>query len=196
MKKEFPQAIVLAAGKSSRLQKFKPLLPLSNKTIIEHTVSSLYNICSDVFVVCGYRHGDIAKVLSGFEKIKMILNKDYQSGMFSSVIEGVKNISSERFFIIPADMPFVKEITYKELLEVDSEIVIPSFNGKKGHPVLFSKKLIPELLNCINVFSLKDFIAKKTFVLKEVNDNGILFDIDTKENYDFALKYFENLRTN
>lgn len=187
MRKNFPQAIVLAAGKSSRLQKFKPLLHLGNKTIIEHTVSSLYNICSDVFVVCGYRHGDIAEILSGFEKIKIILNKDYQPGMFSSVIEGVKHISSERFFIIPADMPFVKEITYKELLEVDSEIVIPSFNGKKGHPVLFSKKLIPELLNCSNVFSLKDFIAKKTFTIKEVNDSGILIDIDTEDDYKTAL---------
>lgn len=196
MKKEFPQAIVLAAGKSSRLQKFKPLLPLGNKTIIEHTVSSLYNVCSDVFVVCGYRHSDIAKVLSGIEKIKLILNKDYQSGMFNSVISGVKNISSERFFIIPADMPFVKESTYKKLLEVDSEIVLPSFNGKKGHPVLFNKKLIPELITATNVLSLKDFITKKPFAIKEVNDNGILFDIDTKENYDFALKYFENLRTN
>jgi molybdenum cofactor cytidylyltransferase len=195
MKKEFPQAIVLAAGKSSRLQKFKPLLPLGNKAIIEHTVSSLYNVCKNVFVVCGYRHVDISEVLSGFEKIKLILNNDFQSGMFSSVIEGVKNVSSERFFIIPADMPFVKESTYKELLEVDSEIVIPSFNGKKGHPVLFNKKLIPELLTGRNVLSLKEFITKKTFAIKEVNDNGILFDIDTKENYDFALKYFEDLKT-
>lgn len=191
MNSNYPQAIVLAAGKSSRLPGFKPLLPLNNKTIIEQTVLSFYNSCSKIVVVCGYRHNDIAKILSEYAKVELVINKNYVSGMFGSVIEGVKKISSERFFILPADMPLIKEDTIKKLLESYSEILIPSCNGKKGHPVLLNRKLIPELLSDKTVLSLKDFIQNRTFTVMEVDDEGILFDIDTEEDYKSVMSYFK-----
>jgi len=72
------------------------------------------------------------------------------------------------------------------MLSVAGDIVIPTFEGRKGHPVLFGSALIPEILSQPGDATLRDYIAVKGYTALEVEDEGILLDIDTAEDYDRA----------
>ena len=169
MKKKKADVIILAAGLSSRFPGFKPLFKLNNKTIIENIIDNLSGICYNIIVVCGYKANEMKTVLNKYGNVQTVVNKNYSDGMFSSI------------FVIPSDMPLVKKETYNTLLETEGDIIIPSYNGKKGHPVLMNSKFIPELLVKKSNSNFSDFIKKKGFNLVEVNDAGILIDIDTEE---------------
>ena len=127
------EAIVLAAGYSSRYPEFKPLLKIKDKTIIEHTIFNLYDVCSRVIVVCGHRAEDIKMVLQAYDKIEFVMNEVYSDGMFSSILEGVKHIKSNKFFVVPSDMPMIKKETYINLLMVTGDIVIPVYKDWSLH---------------------------------------------------------------
>jgi molybdenum cofactor cytidylyltransferase len=79
--------------------------------------------------------------------------------------------------------------TYREMLRVEGDIVIPLFNGKKGHPILIRTHLAEELLAEGRYSTLREFIKDKGYTPIEVEDSGILVDIDTMEDYNRVMKY-------
>jgi molybdenum cofactor cytidylyltransferase len=103
--------------------------------------------------------------------------------MFSSVKEGFRHVQHDRFFFIPGDYALVNTKVYKILSDVSGDIVIPTYNGKKGHPVLINKSVAEELLKNQEFSNLRDFINYKGFTAVPVEDEGILIDIDTAEDY-------------
>lgn len=77
----------------------------------------------------------------------------------------------------------IKEDTYKEMIKVKSDILIPTYNGKKGHPILVNSTFINEIITSDDYKSLRDFVEKHKFTTIELQDKGILMDIDTVEDY-------------
>jgi molybdenum cofactor cytidylyltransferase len=184
------EGILLAAGKSGRFNGFKLGYKLGQDTIIEHSLNGMLSICSKVFVITGFYHNLITEILKGIPRIELVYNENYELGMFTSVQLGAGYISSERFFILPADIPLVSESTYRQMYSIKDSIVIPVFKGKNGHPVLLSKELIPELINFDKYSNLKDFIKTKKCIFPEVQDESILIDIDTPEDYNKIKRSF------
>ena len=178
------EGIVLAAGFSKRARIFKMELMLDNKTMIEQSIRGMYNICSKIIVVGGYRIERIRKILKKYSKVDIVFNKNYKKGMFSSVKAGIKHIKSDKFFLLPGDIPFVNEEVYKKILYIEGEIVIPSYKGIKGHPVLIKSTLKDEILAEPDDSNLKIFINRKGYTLINIEDEAILLDIDTIEDYD------------
>lgn len=80
------EGIIPAAGFSSRAGTYKLALELKGKSVIERCIEGMYNTCSKIIVVGGYNIEKLAPVLDKYSKIKLIYNENYQSGMFSSVI--------------------------------------------------------------------------------------------------------------
>jgi molybdenum cofactor cytidylyltransferase len=107
------------------------LLDLGGITLIERCIRGMFNICSKVIVVGGHNFENIARVIAKYQKVRMVYNPSYREGMFSSVKEGFKHVSGDRFFFTPGDYPLVMDETYREMLRVEGDIVIPLFNGKK-----------------------------------------------------------------
>ena len=177
--------IVLAAGKSRRigLGKSKMTLPFAGKTIIQCAIDGMYPVCDRIIVVGGFDIEKIEKILADFKKVEIVLNGNYESGMFTSVKTGAKYIKSSRFFLLPGDYPLVSPTVYKKMLEMDSDIVIPTYHGRNGHPVLMNSKLIPELLAEPDDSNLKIFINKKGYDTIEIDEIGIISDIDTMDDY-------------
>ncbi|MBW4828102.1 MAG: nucleotidyltransferase family protein [Clostridiaceae bacterium] len=183
------EGIILAGGLSTRARTNKLLLNIGGKTLIERCILGMYDVCSKIIVVGGHRVEEISDILSLYNKVELIYNNNYLDGMFSSVIKGISNISGEKFFLIPGDYPAIKKRTYEEMLKLDEDIIIPVYNGRRGHPLLMKSYLIDELLEnpCYN--TLRDFIDEKGFNSVSVNDPGILMDIDTIEDYQKILSY-------
>ncbi|NIM16295.1 MAG: NTP transferase domain-containing protein [Candidatus Aminicenantes bacterium] len=186
------EGVILAAGFSSRTGMFKMELLLNEKTLIEHTIDSMVDFCSRVIVVGGHKIERIIEITKKYANVQVVLNPHYRTGMFSSAREGVRHVKAKWFFFTPGDYPLVKRTTYQKLLDARSmspseKIFIPVYQGRKGHPILIKGSLVKELLKEPKDSNLRKFINRKGFTPVEVNDDGILVDIDTLEDYEKAV---------
>lgn len=177
------EGIILAAGLSKRAVSYKLALEIEGMSIIERCVEGMYDVCSKIIVVGGYKFETICNILKKYEKVNVIYNSDYENGMFSSVRAGLRHIVEEKFFLTPGDYPFVNSETYLQMLSAEGEIIIPAYNGKRGHPILIKSKFINEILYNDRLTNLRDFIHSQDYKTIAVKDEGILIDIDTMEDY-------------
>jgi len=177
------EGVILAAGFSSRTAVNKMTLDLHGKMIIEHCLESMYESCDRIIVVGGYRIEELEPVIKKYRKAELCFNDNYPAGMFSSIQKGLAQIRAPRFFITPGDYPLINKRTYEKMFKQSADIIIPTFKGIPGHPVLLQSNLIKEIL-CQPVNStLREFIRSKPLILLEVSDPGILLDIDTMKDY-------------
>jgi molybdenum cofactor cytidylyltransferase len=183
--------IVLAGGKSSRMKQNKMLLEFNGKPLIYHTVKSMITYCNVITIVSGFYRVDYKKILSEFENIQVVHNFDYELGMFSSVKMAIKDVHSD-CFIIPGDYPLVKPQTYQKLLDEKGEIKVPVFKDYKGHPLFISHKLVEDLKNESIDSNLKLWRDKHKLTLVQVEDSGVVRDIDTIIEYE-SLKNQERI---
>lgn len=177
------EGVVLAAGLSSRMGTCKMLLKVGEKTVIQNCIEAMYDYCSNIIVVGGYNYSIIATHLKPYKKVTMIINKDYKNGMFSSVKAGLRKVTGERFFLTPGDYPLIQKRTYSKMLECSSNIVIPSYHNKSGHPILVNSNYIKEILSNKNYKSMRDFIHTHDASTLPLHDPGILIDLDTQNEY-------------
>ena len=187
--------LVLAAGFSSRMGKLKAVLPLGGSTVLSRCIRSLVNGgASDVFVVTGHKAdqvGSEAKILGMHE----IYNPDFAQGMFSSVRAGVQGLpdDADAFLVLPVDIPLVRASTIRALTfaynSEPADIIYPCFQDERGHPPLISTKLIPEILDHDGMGGLRTVLERHDHNTRELNmpDIGILYDLDTPEDYEKAL---------
>ena len=184
-------AILLAAGQSKRMvdenkltKKIKgiPLIKLSVKNILASSINEL-------IVVLGYQNEIIEKLIDTNEKIKFVFNKDFESGMSSSIKMGLNHLSikTDKFFICLGDMPMVNQKVYNQLIEVKSnkEIIVPSYKGQQGNPVLFSisvKNIIMGIKGDMGAKKILEINKNKIFML-EINDQSIVQDFNTKDSF-------------
>jgi molybdenum cofactor cytidylyltransferase len=180
--------IIPAAGKSKRMGVNKYLLPINNKSMIRAVVDNLLAANLENIYLVISKNSDIYGEVKDYN-IKILINDLESSEMADSIRIALKHINannSKGILITPADIPLVKVDTLNELIknftENKDKIIIPIYKGRKGHPVIFPSKIIYDLFN---ENTLRDVIKKyedKVHYIK-VNDKGILFDIDTEEDY-------------
>jgi len=179
-------AIILAAGLSSRMGRNKLLLPLGKQSIIEHVVEIVSKSRVDeIIVVLGKDAKDIELVLDRFE-IKTILNSDYVDGQSTSVKVGIKAINnrSEGALFFMGDQPMIKvEIINNiidEFLNSDNSIIVPTYNTKRGNPVLFGSRWFSDLNQVQGDKGGRDILKNNLdqvgFI--EISDDLFLKDID------------------
>lgn len=183
--------IILSAGFSERAMDFKPALDIFGKPLLVRTIESMFHLCEKIIVVGGHNFSKLSEVVQGIPKIQLINNDRFELGMFSSVRAGIQHVESNHFFIIPGDQPVVKTETFKLMLEYNDNIVIPRYKGKKGHPVLFNSSLVNEILEYPDTEILRNYIHSKEVKIIDVDDPGIGMDVDTPEDYQQVLKYYE-----
>jgi CTP:molybdopterin cytidylyltransferase MocA len=129
---------------------FKPLLPFGNKTVIECCIDYLREGgAGEIVVVVGHRADDVRRRVSG---VTFAVNPDPDSEMGASIAAGVRELpeSAQATLIALVDHPAVPATVVKELLDSwqsGARIVIPSWQGRGGHPVLVDLSFKPELLN-------------------------------------------------
>jgi len=184
-------AIVLAAGYSSRMGKFKPLLPLGETTVLGRVITLFRDAgFSDIRIVVGYRSEELLPLL-GKMGVPYIVNQNFHAGMFSSVVAGVKGLekSTDAFFILPVDIPLIRPWTARLLFQAYQEgkgkIIHPCFGGKRGHPPLISACLAGQITAWNGRDGLKGALAQleADAIQIEVPDENILLDINTLDDY-------------
>ena len=190
-------AIVLAAGKSSRMGTSKPLLPLGSTTVIERVVGSVSRTgIGNIVVVTGHDPDALAPVLSRLP-VRPVHNAGYESGMFSSVQTGVRALGQdvESFFILPADYPLVRTEVLGRLIQgfrgSKHGVVHPTCCGLRGHPPLLSGHYGEALAEADVGDNLGSFFRRHADDQAEVDveDLTILMDMDTTDDYQRASRF-------
>jgi molybdenum cofactor cytidylyltransferase len=177
------EAVLLAAGLSTRAGRWKMALPLGDRSVLQHCVESLYDAVRRIWVVTGWQAEQVAALLQAYPKVELVPNPNYRQGMFSSVQAGLAQVQASRAFLTPGDYALISPAVYPQMLQVQAEIVIPTYRGQKGHPVLLGQNAIAEILALPGDAILRDYIQDKGFSTVEVEDEGILLDVDTPQDY-------------
>ena len=199
MKKKLA-AIILAAGDSTRMGRPKALLPLGKDTFLSRIVNlAIADGLDPVKIVVGRHAVEINEALADLSA-SLIINMQPELGQLSSLRLGLDSLPEEvdGAVVFLVDHPFVKAPALASLLEAfeagEGEIVIPVYEGQRGHPVIFGRAVFEELFNAPLSQGARAVVRAdpKRVVEVDVDDPGILADIDTPEAYEKALNERKN----
>ena len=196
-------AVIPAAGYSSRMGRFKPMLPLGETTIIERVIK-LFQGCGveEILVVVGFQRDCMHPVLER-SGVKEIISHRYREGMFSSVVAGLTASSpgTEATFILPVDIPVVAASTISRLMDTHhrspGKILRPVYAGLRGHPPLIPRIFAESIAAWDGEGGLRAALAQweSETIQVEVPDENILFDVDTPDDYEQLLVKWRRLNS-
>ena len=181
-------AIVLAAGKSERMGRPKALLPFRGRTFLGNILEAIsHTSIEDTFVVLGHHRDEIERSVS---LPSVVFNPNYEQGMVTSFQAGIRALSwdTSGAFLFLVDHPVVEAATIESMIMnlAPNRIVLPTFEGRRGHPVLFSSEVLEEILALPPTAGANIVVRKNPARIVEapVSTPGILVDIDTPEQFE------------
>ena len=185
-------AILLTAGQSKRMNGENKLTKeIQGTPLIKHSVKNiLASAIDELIVVLGHQKETIEKLINKNEKIKFVFNKDFESGIASSIKTGLNNLSekTEAFFICLGDMPMVNPNIYNQLIKSINkrEIIVPTYKGQQGNPVLFAKSMKEKIINISGDVGAKKILElnKDKILNLEINDQCVTKDFNTQDSFD------------
>jgi molybdenum cofactor cytidylyltransferase len=183
-------AVLLSAGRSSRMGEFKPLLPFGPSTVVEHSIQHLQEAgIHDIVVVLGHRAPELKNHLQGLN-LRFTINPNPERGMSTSIECGIRQLSPEAQAVLIAlvDHPAVASDVIASLIQewrAGEKLIIPEFEGRGGHPVLIDLCFKAELLSLNANSGLKGFFEQHRLDIRRltVSCPFIARDLDTWDDY-------------
>ncbi len=190
-------ALVLAAGQSRRMGDENKLLKIfDGKPLIQRTLGEIIQApVQNTTVVTGYQSDKIRTAIEGIS-VSTVHCPDYASGLSASLKAGLQSLDPDcdGVLICLADMPFLTARHIGKLIAAfdpteGREICLPTFNGKRGNPVLWSRRFIEDMKAIKGDTGARHLIGENADVVVEVamEDDGILIDLDSPEAWEMAL---------
>ena len=186
-------AILLAAGQSKRMGGDNKLIKKYNKKyLINHIIGTLIKSkVNKIIVVLGFQKSKVRKIIVKNKKINFVFNKNYKSGMASSIKTGLKRISEKSigFLIVQADMPLISKKIIDSLCYAirnsNKEIVAPIYKKNMGNPIGFKRSMTRILNKTSGDSGAKKMIKrnKKNLGLIRVNSKSIFKDFNTQRDF-------------
>ncbi|WP_080872747.1 nucleotidyltransferase family protein [Oceanobacillus timonensis] len=194
-------AIILAAGTSSRMGKPKQLLSFGNNNLLDTVIRLVSSEdFTEILTVIGREAETIQKAITiGDPRFQWVINPNFEKGQSTSLHKAIEHTSGTpiNVIIFLGDLPFLKSETIQTVFNVGKKklqsirepfVVRPKLKGKVGHPVFLGnieRGWFNQLQGDQGVKLILKQIHNRTEV--EVLDEGILFDIDTPEDYEKAV---------
>ncbi len=192
--------VLLAAGSSVRFGSAKALATINQQTIIERLQEVLtQSAAEEIIVVLGDYADAIKPRLRKHKKIKVAFNENFNLGQTSSFQTGLKSVSAKAsgIMLLPVDVPAIQVETINLLVKrfkaLKSKILIPVFNGKRGHPPIFNATLKNDILHMGSAIGLNQFIHQheSEIELFPVDDPGVAWSFNTLEEFEQLKAYFK-----
>ena len=189
--RDFVSALLLAAGESQRMGRLKQLLPLGGSTLIEVVLENLLRSrLQEVIVVLGFGAEEIRPRVEA-KGVRVAVNPRYKEGMASSLRVGLDALDprAEGILVALADQPFIPPEVIDRLIEAfqgtSKGIVVTTFQGRRGHPVIFHRRYMEELRSLSGDQGGRELLHRNPEDLLEVEVDcpGVITDIDTLEDY-------------
>jgi molybdenum cofactor cytidylyltransferase len=194
-------AVILSAGESSRMGRPKALLPVDGVRFIEKIVSALKSTdVENIVVVLGHKAEEMRQKISDLP-VTILVNHDYKQGQLSSLQVAIRHLESssegspvDGILVHLVDHPYISatlvDLMIDRFYETKKLIVVPRFQGRRGHPVIFARPLFSELLAAGPDQGAKPVVHAHHDDTLEIDteDEGVLIDIDTPEEYRLHVK--------
>ena len=189
-------AVVLSAGESSRMGRPKALLPVDGVRFIEKIVTALKSTrVAKIIAVLGHDADEMRRQI-GDLPVTMVVNPNYKRGQLSSLVAAINSIQSSKdsasvdgILVHLVDHPYINpdlvNLMIDRFHETKKLIVVPRYQGRRGHPVIFSSALFAELLAAPLDQGAKTVVHAHRDETLEIatEDKGVTIDIDTPEEY-------------
>ena len=187
-------ALIVAAGMSSRMGDFKPMLSIGSITIAQRVIATFHQAgIEKIVMVTGYQAVTLERHLSGSGVIFLRNDRYETTQMFDSVKIGLEYLMDkcDRVLFTPVDVPLFTAGTVRKLLNSGAALACPVCDGQQGHPLLISAALLPKILADCGEQGLKGAVSRCGAALTAVavNDPGTLRDADTPEDYSALVEY-------
>ena len=194
-------AIVLAGGSSTRMGSPKALLDIQGMPLICRLIRTARQVMQirQILVVTGHEPQRIREAVCSIsdQKVTFVHNPAHAKGeMISSVKEGIRAVGDDwdGFFLMLLDQPLIHHRTLEEMAQLwraqRPALVIPTYHGQRGHPLLIASRCVASILSLPTDRTLREFVNqyKSETKLIEVDDHGVLCDIDTPHDYQRVLE--------
>src|SRR5271154_7044725 len=188
-------AVILAAGKSTRMGEAKQLLRLGEGTVLGRTLENVRDAGLDqIVLVLGSSANTIRQHLhiSAIADLEVVVNQNYDQGMASSLRVGLSSIDDrvDAALIVLADQPLIRPETFARIVDEyrrsTAQIVIPLYKGFRGNPVLLDRSVFADVMALEGDIGCRAIFGShlEGIVKVEVDDIGVLLDVDNKDDYE------------
>jgi molybdenum cofactor cytidylyltransferase len=185
-------AVVLAAGRSSRMGRNKLLLEVDGATVLDRLLTTLTGTLNEVIVVTGHDPKPIEAVAES-HGARAVHNPNYDEGMTTSFQAGLRAASTEAVFLVLGDQLGLEPDLLLRMIDVmegdpSALIVSPTYEGRRGHPTLFRRPLFGEILGLRVDETVKDIVLRHEAEHRAVEGNEwSILDLDTPKDYERAM---------
>lgn len=190
------RAILLAAGKGSRMGVQKQLLNWSGKTLLEKSIDEILKIdkIDELRIVLGHNAEQIKDKIKSYENdnVKIMVNENFYKGMHTTIRKGISDISPKIKDVLIAlgDQPFIDKEIIQDIIEkfysVDKDCLVPVYNGKRGHPVVIKREFLESEIDEIGgpggLRQLIEDKPEKVYFYK-IDKKEVLVDLDYYDEY-------------
>ena len=190
-------AVILSGGESKRMSSPKALIPCRGKTFLEHLLEAArHPRISPVIVVLG-PHADAIRQAVNLDAVNVVINQEWEKGQLSSIQAAVRELQkrdeTDGFLLFLVDHPFISARLVDQLVaefyRSEKPIVLPAFQGKRGHPVIFARRLYEELLAAPLDKGARTVVWAHAGEVLEVptEEEGVVLNLNDPENLRRAL---------
>ena len=191
-------AAILAAGESRRMGRPKALVPFEGLTFVEHLLQATnHPRVGIVRVVLGANAESIQAELELDQEI-VVVNQDWQQGQLSSIQSAIRSLPADQtagLLLCPVDHPLISsQLVSRLVAEFDSDrklIVVPTHQGRRGHPVIFHASLYAELLDASPNVGARQVVWAHPDAIAEIetDEAGVILNLNDPETMRKALGY-------
>jgi molybdenum cofactor cytidylyltransferase len=178
--------IILAAGESRRMGYPKALLPYRGTTFLGHLMNTLRGQVDPLVVVLGAEAERIRSAVAIPDEVPVVVNEDYAQGQLSSLKVGLK-ANSDAALVALVDHPCIGRdlvaLLVRTYYEKHPPLLIPTYRGRRGHPMIFSSALFAELMAAPLDQGARVVVRRHQALELSVEEEGILHDLDDPEKY-------------
>jgi molybdenum cofactor cytidylyltransferase len=177
----------------------KQLLRLDDRPLLQHVIDNVRaSGVTEIIVVLGFAADAIRREIDA-QNVRVVINEGYQQGMGTSLKAGLSAVDpqAEAAIVVLADQPFVRPATLDQLItehrECKAQIVIPTYRGFRGNPVLLDRSVFPEIMTLKGDMGCRAIFGNhlEGIVKVPVDDVGTLLDIDRQSDFE-ALRHLDN----
>lgn len=165
----------------------KPLLPFRDGTVVGSLIQALREGGVSEIVLAVAPGDEALRAWAAEAGVRIAVNPEPERGMLSTILAGIEAAGDrETLVVCPADLPALLPSTVRTVLAQQSPLAVPSYRGKRGHPLVISPELIPEIRTLHLDAGLRELLDRHPDRLRvvEVDDPGCVRDVDTPEEYE------------
>jgi molybdenum cofactor cytidylyltransferase len=190
-------AVILAAGESSRMGAPKALVPYRGKTFVEHLLEITRHTRVGVTRIVVGAHADAIREKLSSQAAAIVVNEDWIKGQLSSIQAAIRSLPEEGscgMILCPVDHPMVSAALVARLIgEFDASgkaIVIPTYQQRRGHPLIFRASLYPELVAASPEVGARQVVWAHADEISEVSteEEGVILNINDSATLERALR--------